>query len=79
MIGRFGSILCVSLFQISLLVIVILIDGGEKCIFEGGLSNFRVRVFLKSAVMVFSSVDLVNLTPRLFCCCSSDNYRKRDI
>ena len=69
---------CVFLcFKVSLLVIVMLIDGSEKCICEGGLSNFRVRVFWKSALMVCSSVDLVNLTPRLFCCCL-DNYRKRD-
>ena len=70
---------CVFLcFKVSLLVIVMLIEGSEKCICEGGLSNFRVRVFLKSALMVCSSVDLVNLTPRLFCCWF-DNNRKRDM
>ena len=36
MIGRFRSILCVSVFQGSLLVIVIKIDGSEKCNCKGG-------------------------------------------
>ena len=35
-IGGFRSILCVSVFQGSLLVIVIMIDGSEKCNCEGG-------------------------------------------
>ena len=30
MIGGFRSVLCVSVFQGSLLVIVIMIDGGKK-------------------------------------------------
>ena len=30
MIGEFRSVLCVSVFQGSLLVIVIMIDGSEK-------------------------------------------------
>ena len=34
-IGGFRSILCVSLFQSSLLVIVIMIDGGKKHNCEG--------------------------------------------
>ena len=50
MIGGFRSILCVSLFQGSLLVIVIMIDDSEKRSCEGGFLNFRVRVFVKSAV-----------------------------
>ena len=37
MIGRFRSILCVSVFQGSLLVVVIMIDGSEKRNCEGGL------------------------------------------
>ena len=41
--GGFRSVLCVSLFQGSLLVIVIMIDGRW-------LVNFRVRMFVKSAV-----------------------------
>ena len=36
-------------FQGSLLLIVIMIDGSEKRTCEGGL-NFRVRMFVKSAV-----------------------------
>ena len=45
MIGGFPSVLCVSVIQGSLLVIVIVIDGSERW-----LLNFRVRVFWKSAV-----------------------------
>ena len=44
-IGGFRSVLCISVFQGSLLVIVIIIDGSE---------NFRVRMFVKSAVSVTS-------------------------
>ena len=47
MIGGFRSILCVSVFQGSLLVNVIMIDGSEKRNCEGGLT---VRMFLKSTV-----------------------------
>ena len=36
MIGGFGSVLCVSVFQGSLLVIVIMIDASEKRNCEGG-------------------------------------------
>ena len=36
MIGEFRSVLCVSVFQDSLLVIVIMIDDSEKRNFEGG-------------------------------------------
>ena len=36
MIGGFRSALCVSVFQRSLLVIVIMIDGSEKRNCEGG-------------------------------------------
>ena len=36
MIGGFRSVLCVSVFHGSLLVIVILIDGSEKRNCEGG-------------------------------------------
>ena len=35
-IGEFWSLFCVPVFQGSLLVIVIMIDGGEKCNCEGG-------------------------------------------
>ena len=35
-IGEFRSVLCVSVFQGSLLVIVIMIDGSEKRNCEGG-------------------------------------------
>ena len=47
MIGGFRSVLGVSLFQGSLLVIEIMIDGSEKRNCEGG-----VRMFVKSAVKV---------------------------
>ena len=36
MIGGFLSVLCVSVFQGSMLVIVIMIDGSEKRNCEGG-------------------------------------------
>ena len=47
MIGGFRSVLGVSLFQGSLLVIEIMIDGSEKRNCEGG-----VRKFVKSTVKV---------------------------
>ena len=50
MIGGFRSVLCVSAFQGSLLVIVIMIDGSEKRNCEGGFLYFRVRMFVKSEV-----------------------------
>jgi len=40
----------VSVFQGSLLVIILMIDGSEKRNCEGGFMNFRVRMFVKSAV-----------------------------
>ena len=44
--------MCVSVFQGSLLVIIVMIGGSEtRRINEGGVSHFRVRVCLKSAVM----------------------------
>ena len=51
MIGGFRSVLCVFVFQGSLLVIVIMIDSSEKrnCA-RRRLLNFRVRMFVKSAV-----------------------------
>ena len=36
MIGEFRSVLCVSVFQGSMLMIVIMIDGSEKRNCEGG-------------------------------------------
>ena len=51
--GGFRSVLCASVFQGSLLVIVIVIDGREKRNCEGGFLNFRIRVFLKSVVRNF--------------------------
>ena len=36
MIGGFRSVLCVSVFQGLLLVIVIMIDSNDKCNHEGG-------------------------------------------
>ena len=51
--GGFRSVLCASVFQGSLLVIVIVIDGREKRNCEGGFLNFRIRLFLKSVVRNF--------------------------
>ena len=50
MIGGFQSVLCISVLQGSLFVIVIKIGGSEKRNCEGGFLNFRVCMFLKSAV-----------------------------
>ena len=50
MIVGFRSVLCVSVFQGSLLLIVIMIDGQRKTQLRGRLLNFRVRMFVKSAV-----------------------------
>ena len=50
MIGGFRSLLCVSVFKGSLLVIVIVIDGSEK------------RMFVKSAV---SYVQTDSTTPNI--------------
>ena len=47
MIGGFRSVLCVFVFQGSLLVIVIKIDGSEKRNCDGDFLNFRDRVFVK--------------------------------
>ena len=40
-IGGFRSVLCVSVFQGSLLVIVIMIDGSEKRSCEGGFRTLE--------------------------------------
>ena len=53
--GGFRSDLCVSVFQGSLSVIVIMIDGSEKRSLWRRLLNFRVRMFVKSAVTLLSS------------------------
>ena len=52
MICGFRSVLCVSVFQGSLLVIVVMIDGREKTYLLRRFLNFRVHVFLKSAVRI---------------------------
>ena len=52
MIGGFRSVLCVSVFQSLLLMVVIMIGGSEKRSCEGGFLNFRVRMFVKSAVII---------------------------
>ena len=50
MIGGFRSVLCVSVFPGSSLVIVIMIDSSEKCNCEEGFFFFTVHMFVKSAV-----------------------------
>ena len=50
MIGGFRSVLCVSVFRGSSLVIVIMIDSTEKHNCEEGFFFFTVRMFVKSAV-----------------------------
>ena len=56
MICGFRSVLCVSVFQGSLLVIVVMIDGSEKTYLLRRFLNFRVHVFLKSAVRIVERV-----------------------
>ena len=52
MICGFRSVLCVSVFQGLLLVIVVMIDGSENTYVLRRFLNFRVHVFLKSAVRI---------------------------
>ena len=47
LIGGFRSVLCVSVFRGSLLVIVIMIDGSEKRNCEGGFELQTSLVFEK--------------------------------
>ena len=49
MIGEFRSVLCVPVFQGSLLVIVVMIDSSEKC-----NDIVKAVVFLKSTVNKYS-------------------------
>ena len=46
--GELGSVLCVSVFQGSLLVIVIMIDGSEKRNCEGGFWTLEFACFWKA-------------------------------
>ena len=55
MIGGFRSVLCVSVFQGSLLVIVIMIDGSEKRNCEGGFRSLTNLEFWKSIINNFGS------------------------
>ena len=48
-IGGFQPVLCVSVFQGSLLVIVIMIDGSKKCNCEGSVCMFVKRVITNSS------------------------------
>ena len=50
MIGRFRSVFCVSVFQGSFLVIVIMTDGSEKRNFEGGFRILEFACYVKSTV-----------------------------
>ena len=47
MIGGFRSIMCVSVFQGSLLVIVIMIDGSETVVAKAAFELQSSRVFEK--------------------------------
>ena len=61
-IGGFRSVLYVSVFQGSLLVIVIMIDGSEKHNIWRRLLNFRVRMFVKSTVSLFLVVCFISFS-----------------
>ena len=60
MIGGFRSVLCVSLFQGSLLVIVIIIDGSEKCNCESGFELKSSHVCEKHSKVSVQSVRLLD-------------------
>ena len=47
-IGGFRSILCVSVFQGSLLVIIIMIDDSEKCNCEGSFWTLELACLWKA-------------------------------
>ena len=75
MICGFRSVLCVSLFQGSLLVIVIMIDGSDKHNCDRRwLLNFRVRMFVKrgteglgeGCVEIMQIVSCLELMANLF-------------
>ena len=53
MVGGFRSILCVSVFQGSLLVIVMMIDGSKKRNCEGAFKLQSSRVFEKRSKIHF--------------------------
>ena len=56
-IGGFRSVLCVSLFQGSLFVIVIMIDGSEKCnSVKAAFENQSSRVFEKHSKFFYNQV-----------------------
>ena len=57
MIGGFRSVLCVSVFQVSLLLIVIMIDGSEKRNCEGGFKLQFSRVLEKRSNLFNHSYD----------------------
>ena len=66
MIDGFGSVLCVSVFQSLLLVIVIMIDGSEKRNCEVGFYTSEFA-FLKSTVMLYNictpAINAIFLNP----------------
>ena len=70
-IGRFPSVLCVSVFQGSLLMIVIMIDGSQKRNCEGGVWTGRVRMFLKSTVRQEKTSKDSKRRFSLYCCLAS--------
>ena len=65
MIGRFQSVLCVSVFQGALLVIVIMIDGSKK-------HNCECSMFVKSAVEIAKCVHHTWLSMRRTCAVERD-------
>ena len=60
MIGGFRSVLCVSVFQGSLLVIVIMIDGSEKRNCECTFRSLTNSEFWKSIINNFGSQYIVD-------------------
>ena len=72
-IGGFRSVLCVSVFQDSSLVIVINIDGSEKRMWRR-LLNFKVRMFVKSTVICKTKALHMQHTFCTFLCHSLHDY-----
>ena len=58
-IGGFRSVLCVSVFQGSLLVIVIMIDGSEKRNCEGGFWTLEFACLWKAHVKITNLLRVV--------------------
>ena len=71
-IGRFRSILFVSVFQGSLAVAIIMIDGSEK----PRALNFRVRMLLKTAISIKALLRITRCRSQYISSCPEKKTRK---